>query len=117
MLTDRRTRSQASSGQRISSIASSYLGATSSRILKGLAAYGIGGVGNTYLLRLDRVCLRSLAPCLSAALAVSLCLCLCLCHCLSLPLSASRCATYVFPGTGTSADRWGCIRCTYSVQQ
>lgn len=40
---------QASAGQRVSSIASSYVGATSSRILKGLAAYGIGGVGNTSL--------------------------------------------------------------------
>lgn len=40
---------EASSGARVCTIAASYCGATSSRIIKGLAAYGIGGVGNTTL--------------------------------------------------------------------
>ena len=47
-------------GKRINTVAASYVGATSSRIMKGLAAYGIGGVGNTFLR--GRIGLTSMPP-------------------------------------------------------
>ena len=40
---------KSSMGQHLRAVAAAYTGATSSRIVKGLAAYGIGGVSNTAL--------------------------------------------------------------------